>query len=131
MLDRRHWIRASRDPDQGQSTGSRQQDQGLQKAGAKKLILDLRNTAEGDPAEGVALANLFLDPRTSPTCRTEISPRRHSTADPNNAITKLPMTVPGKPGTATRPRSLPPHNLENQRGDVLGDRLSVSGRCRR
>jgi carboxyl-terminal processing protease len=33
----------------------------LQKSGAKKLILDLRNCAEGEPAEGIALANLFLD----------------------------------------------------------------------
>ena len=33
----------------------------LQKEGAKKLILDLRNSADGDVAEGVATANLFLN----------------------------------------------------------------------
>src|SRR5437016_13141491 len=33
----------------------------LQKSGAKKLILDVRNCAEGDPAEGIATANLFLN----------------------------------------------------------------------
>src|SRR5581483_2560718 len=33
----------------------------LQKQGAKKLILDLRNTAEGEESEGVATANLFLN----------------------------------------------------------------------
>ena len=32
----------------------------LQHAGARKLILDLRNDSDGDSAEGVALANLFL-----------------------------------------------------------------------
>src|SRR6266446_10758495 len=33
----------------------------LQKSGAKKLILDLRNCAEGDESEGIAVANLFLN----------------------------------------------------------------------
>src|ERR1700730_7984831 len=33
----------------------------LQKSGAKKLILDLRNSAQGDESEGIATANLFLN----------------------------------------------------------------------
>ncbi len=33
----------------------------LQKQGAKKLVLDLRNSASGEESEGVATANLFLD----------------------------------------------------------------------
>jgi carboxyl-terminal processing protease len=33
----------------------------LQKEGAKKLIVDLRDCAEGDEAEGIATANLFLN----------------------------------------------------------------------
>src|SRR5246127_4921196 len=33
----------------------------LQKSGAKKLILDLRNCAEGEESEGIATANLFLN----------------------------------------------------------------------
>ena len=32
----------------------------LQKQGAQKLILDLRNCSIGGPEEGIALANLFL-----------------------------------------------------------------------
>jgi hypothetical protein len=32
----------------------------LQKQGAQKLILDLRNCAVGTPQDGIALANLFL-----------------------------------------------------------------------
>src|SRR5665213_2521056 len=34
---------------------------GLQKQGAKKLLLDLRFCAAGDPEDGIELANLFLD----------------------------------------------------------------------
>ena len=33
----------------------------LQKSGAKRLILDLRNSAEGEESEGIATANLFLN----------------------------------------------------------------------
>jgi carboxyl-terminal processing protease len=33
----------------------------LEKQGAKKLILDLRHCAHGVPAEGIAVANLFMD----------------------------------------------------------------------
>src|SRR6185312_11578908 len=33
----------------------------LQKSGARKLILDLRNCAEGEESEGIAAANLFLN----------------------------------------------------------------------
>jgi len=33
----------------------------LQKQGAKKIVLDLRNSAAGVESEGIATANLFLD----------------------------------------------------------------------
>ena len=39
----------------------------LQKNGAKRLILDLRNSGDGEMAEGVSTANLFLDHGRSPT----------------------------------------------------------------
>src|SRR5580700_3740907 len=32
----------------------------LEKSGAKKLVLDLRNTSDGEESEGIATANLFL-----------------------------------------------------------------------
>ena len=35
--------------------------QQLQKEGAQKLMLDLRNCATGTPEDGIALANLFLN----------------------------------------------------------------------
>src|SRR5262249_33361595 len=34
---------------------------GLEKSGAKKLLIDLRNCSMGDESEGVALANVFLN----------------------------------------------------------------------
>ena len=54
----------------------------LEKSGAKKILLDLRNCAEGDENEGIAVANLFLNhgtitylqgqkfPRQSVQCRS-------------------------------------------------------------
>ena len=48
----------------------------LQKSGAKKLILDLRNCAEGDEAEGVAVANLFLNHGTIAYLQGQKYPQR-------------------------------------------------------
>ena len=94
----------------------------LQKAGAKKLILDLRNTAEGDPAEGIALANLFLDHGTITYLQGQKYPKETFNADPKNTITKLPMTVLVNRGTANAAEITAAAILENQRGDVLGDK---------
>ncbi len=94
----------------------------LQKSGAKKLILDLRNTAEGDPAEGIALANLFLDHGTITYLQGQKYPKETFNADPKNTITKLPMTVLVNRGTANAAEITAAAILENQRGDVLGDK---------
>jgi len=94
----------------------------LQKAGAEKLILDLRNTAECDPAEGVALANLFLDHGTITYLQGQKYPKETFNADPKNTITKLPMTVLVNRGTANAAEITAAAILENQRGDVLGDK---------
>ena len=65
----------------------------LQKSGAKKLILDLRNCAEGDEAEGIATANLFLNHGTITYLQGQKYPREAFNADPSKAITTLPVVV--------------------------------------
>ena len=51
----------------------------LQKQGAKRLILDLRHCSTGDPEEGVALANLFMDKGLIALhARSEVHSRRHA-----------------------------------------------------
>ncbi|PYX71623.1 MAG: peptidase S41, partial [Acidobacteria bacterium] len=59
----------------------------LQKQGAKKLILDLRNASEGDESEGIATANLFLNHGTITYLQGQKYPREAFNADPAKDIT--------------------------------------------
>ena len=93
-----------------------------QSSGARKLILDLRNVAEGDTAEGVATANLFLDRGTIAYLKGQKYPREDYTADAQKAITKLPVVVLVNRGTAGPAEIVAAALLENGRGDVLGEK---------
>ncbi len=92
----------------------------LQKQGAKKLMLDLRNCASGDEAEGVATANLFLDHGTITYLQGQKFPRDAFNADPGKDITKLPVAVLVNRGTAGPAEIVAAAILENARGDVVG-----------
>lgn len=94
----------------------------LQHGGAKKLILDLRNSAEGEQSEGVAVANLFLDHGTIAYVQGQKYPRETFTADPAKAMTKLPLVVLVNRGTAGPAEIVAASILENARGDVVGDK---------
>jgi carboxyl-terminal processing protease len=99
----------------------------LQKQGAKKLVLDLRNCAGGDEAEGVATANLFLDHGTITYLQGQKFPRQAFNADPNKDITKLPVAVLVNRGTAGPAEIVAAAVLENARGDVVGDKTFGDG----
>ena len=102
----------------------------LQKQGAKKLVLDLRNSASGVESEGVATANLFLDHGTITYLQGQKYPREAFNADPLKDITKLPVAVLVNRGTAGPAEIVAAAILENARGDVVGDKTSATARCR-
>ena len=64
--------------------------QKLQKDGAKKLMVDVRNCATGTPEDGIALANLFLNKGRITYLLGQKVPRQNFEADPAKAITTLP-----------------------------------------
>jgi carboxyl-terminal processing protease len=99
----------------------------LQKSGAKKLILDLRNCAEGDEAEGIAVANLFLNHGTITYLQGQKYPREAFNADPTKDITALPLVVLVNKGTAGAAEVVAAAVLENARGDVVGDKTFGDG----
>jgi len=99
----------------------------VQKDGAKKLILDLRNSAEGDEAEGIATANLFLNHGTITYLQGQKYPRQSFAADPTKAITNLPLVVLVNKGTAGPAEIVAAAILENARGDVVGDKTFGDG----
>ena len=99
----------------------------LQRSGAKKILLDLRNCAEGEESEGVAVANLFLNHGTITYLQGQKYPREAFNADPAKAITTLPVAVLVNKGTAGAAEIVAAAILENARGDVVGDKTFGDG----
>jgi len=94
----------------------------LQRQGAKKLILDLRNSSEGDEEEGVAVANLFLENGMIASVQGQKYDKVTFTADAQKKITDLPLVVLVNRGTAGAAEIVAAAILENGRGDVVGDK---------
>ena len=99
----------------------------LQRQGAKKLILDLRNSSEGDAEEGVAVANLFLDNGMIASVQGQKYDKVTFTADAQKKITDLPLVVLVNRGTAGAAEIVAAAILENGRGDVVGDKTFGEG----
>jgi len=99
----------------------------LEKSGAKKLILDLRNCAEGEEPEGIATANLFLNHGTITYLQGQKYPKESFNADPSKAITNLPVAVLVNKGTAGAAEIVAAAIMENARGDVIGDKTFGEG----
>jgi carboxyl-terminal processing protease len=99
----------------------------LQKKGAKKLVLDLRNNSEGDEEEGVAVANLFLSKGNIGSLQGQKYEKVTYTADPQKKITDLPLAVLVNRGSAGAAELVAAAILDNTRGDVLGDKTFGEG----
>jgi carboxyl-terminal processing protease len=99
----------------------------LERSGAKKILLDLRNCAEGEETEGVAVANLFLNHGTITYLQGQKFPREAFNADAAKAITSLPVAVLVNKGTAGAAEIVAAAILENARGDVVGDKTFGDG----
>jgi carboxyl-terminal processing protease len=99
----------------------------LERSGAKKLVLDLRNTSDGEESEGVATANLFLNHGTITYLQGQKFPREAFNADAAKAVTSLPVAVLVNKGTAGAAEIVAAALLENARGDVVGDKTFGDG----
>jgi carboxyl-terminal processing protease len=99
----------------------------VERSGAKKLILDLRDCAQGEEAEGVATANLFLNHGTITYLQGQKYPREAFNADTQKAVTSLPLVVLVNRGTAGAAEIVAAAVLENARGDVVGDKTFGDG----
>lgn len=84
---------------QGRSKEIGQKVQELEKQGAKRIILDLRDTAAGPVEEGAAVADLFIDSGLITYSQGQKSRRTDINATPAGTVTKLPLTVLTNRGT--------------------------------
>ncbi|HWQ53665.1 MAG TPA: S41 family peptidase [Bryobacteraceae bacterium] len=103
----------------------------LQGEGAKKLILDLRNTAVGSPEEGVALANLFVEKGLITYLQGQRVPRKNFEADPAKGVTTLPLAVITNRGTAEGAEIAAAALLDSKRAQVVGERTYGDASLRR
>jgi len=99
----------------------------LQRQGAKKLLIDLRNSGGGEEAEGVTTANLFLNHGLIAYVQGQRYPRQNFNAEPNKTVTDLPLVMMVNRSTAGPSELVASAILGNARGDVLGDKTFGSG----
>ncbi len=94
----------------------------LQKQGAQKLILDLRNCAVGSPDEGIALANLFLSKGDIAYLQGQKVPRQNFQAESSKAIASLPLVVITNRGTADGAEIAAAALMDDKRAELVGER---------
>ncbi len=99
----------------------------LQSKGAKKLVLDLRNDAEGDEDEGIAVANLFLGKGLISYLQGQKYPKSTFNADPQKKVTDLPLAVLVNRSTAGAAEIVASALLDNGRADVVGEKTFGEG----
>ena len=94
----------------------------FQKSGAKKLLLDLRDSSLGDDQEGILTAQLFLSSGTIATLKGQTVTPVVSSADPSKVVWTQPVTVLIGNGTAGPAEILAAAIADNKRGDTVGER---------
>lgn len=93
----------------------------LEKQGAKRLVVDLRNCATGSPEEGVALANLFLQDGLITYLEGQRVKRQEFRADPAKTAWRGPVVLITNRGTAGGAEVAAAALLENKRAEVVGE----------
>jgi carboxyl-terminal processing protease len=99
----------------------------MQKNGNKKVLLDLRDVAEGDEEQGVRLANFFLESGTIATLSGQKYTYEAFNADSSKFITSAPLVVLVNHGTSGPGEIVAAAVLDNKRADVVGDRTFGEG----
>ncbi len=93
----------------------------------RKVVLDLRDDSEGDPQQGIRLANYFIKQGTLAALEGQKYPRQTFTADPAECLTDAPIAVLVNRGTAGAAELTAAAIEDAKRGDVVGERTFGEG----
>ncbi len=99
----------------------------LESDGAKSLVLDLRGAADGEMAEGIAVARLFLNSGVITYTRGQKHPQKTYEADDGDAQWNTPIAILINRGTAGPAEIVASALLDNHRAEVLGVRSFGKG----
>lgn len=93
----------------------------LEAGGARKLIVDLRGNAVGEIANGIRLADLFLDSGTIASVKGRQYVEKTFEASADSTVTALPTVFLIDRPTAGAAEVAAAAILRNKRGDVVGE----------
>ena len=114
----------------GRRTGEqlRSQIASLTKSGATRLIIDVRNTAGGDLAEGVAAARLFVGSGTIAIRESRSNGQVKIAAEKGDGAITVPVTLLVDNGTSGAAEVFAAALGGNKRADLIGERTDRTHR---
>jgi carboxyl-terminal processing protease len=92
------------------------------KQGATQVLIDLRHTADGDPALGADVARLFVKTGTLAIREARNQGQQKTEAKPGDGSLTLPVTVLTTNGTSQAAEVFAAALLENDRAKTVGER---------
>lgn len=99
----------------------------VEKSRPQKILLDLRDVADGDMDSAVRFTNAFLKNGTIASLEGQKYPKQTWTADPKDFLTSAKMIVLVNHGTAGAAEIVAAALKENNRAQLVGDRTFGSG----
>ena len=101
---------------------------GMQKAGNKKILLDLRDVAAGDNTEAMRMANFLLKSGTIATLEGQKVEKQTFAAESSKSInTTSPVVVLINRGTAGPAEIVAAALMDNKRADLVGEKTFGEG----
>jgi carboxyl-terminal processing protease len=100
----------------------RSQIASLTKAGATRVIVDVRNTAAGELAEGIAAAKLFVPSGTIAVRESRSTGQVKIAAEPGDGAIAVPLTLLVDSGTSGPAEIFAAALAGNKRAELIGER---------
>jgi carboxyl-terminal processing protease len=94
---------------------------------SRKILLDLRDVSEGEPEQGMRLANFFINQGTIAVLEGQKYPKQTFNADASKYLTSAPVAVLVNRGTYGAAELAADAIGGAKRGDVVGERTFGEG----